>query len=476
VEGDVLSLRASADGSQLAFLRRCQPVKDRTLPPGTGSCELAVVAAGGGEEVRIAQGVTTLPAGFGWSPTGHSLAALASYDHAEGSGALVVWSGGQPRQVAERVTFYSLDPRGERVGWVAAGRLHLAPVREPSAAPVAGAEAIATFEFGGRDGELVLARRGVRAGGELLAVRGTAAVPVAAAVRDYRFARGGERYAFTAGTAQTLAVAESGAARPGPELGRDVQSFLFSPAGDAIAFVANAAPGKQGDLWVASLSGGAPVRLAVRVGEARWAAGGGRLAWLEDYDPRSRTGTLGTGGLGVKPAALAKHVSDFDLTADGRTVAYLMHVTAGGYSVDLGLARVGEAAAAPGTVSRGVFGFAFSPDGRWLDYRTACVREAEACDLMRISTAPAPAAQPERLAEGVKSFQYAPGRPGRLLVTWARRDRVALDLAFWEGGKLTAIDNYALPGSAQFLGGDPTRLAYAVVQPRRQGVYVVAVP
>ena len=139
-EGEVLSLRASADGAQLAFLQRCQPVKDRTLPPGTASCELWVVPAAGGAARRIATGVTTLPHGFGWSGEGHALAALAGYDHAEGLGGLVVWSGREPRRIAEHVGYYSLDRPGARAGWVAEGKLFVAPVEGGAPAPVAGAD------------------------------------------------------------------------------------------------------------------------------------------------------------------------------------------------------------------------------------------------------------------------------------------------------------------------------------------------
>ena len=510
-EGAVLSLRASPDGAYLAYLHRCRPVKDRTLPPGTAACELAVVPVGGGASRRVASGVTTLPPGFGWSAAGHALAALADYDHAEGRGELVVWSGDGPRRVAEGVSFYALDRAGARVGWVAEGQLFLAQVGGAAVEPVAAAERVSTFEFGGTEGVQLLARRSARAGGALLAVRDHSAAPLAAGVHDYGFSRDGARFAFTSGTSQTLVAATAEASRPAPPLGRGVQSFLFSPRGDAIAFVADAAPGRQGDLWVAPLAGGAPVRLAPRVGELRWAALGARLAWLQDYDPRSRTGTLAVGGPTVKVVTIAKNVSDFDLTPSGMSVAYLMHETAGGYSVDLGLARAGEGGL-PATVSKGVFGFAFSPDARWLYYRTACIRDAEACDLMRVpasvsGASPAhdggegralgsapldsaalhagppeptvglpPGSRPERVGEGVKSFDFAPGRPGRLLVSWARKDRVALDLALWEGGKLSAIDTYALPGSAQFLGGDPVRIAYAVIDPKRQGVYVAEVP
>jgi hypothetical protein len=468
-EGEVLALRASADGAFLAFLRRCTPVKDRTLPPGTAACELAVVASSGGEARPLAAGVTTLPHGFGWSAEGHALAALAAYDHAAGAGALVAWSGGEPRRLADAASFYAFDRPGARLGYAAGGRLWVAPVAGGAPAAVAGGEEVTTFEFGGRDGLALLARRSAQAGGDLLAVSGEVARPVAARVQSYAFAPDARRFAFTAGHEQELRVAPSGGGAPTP-LGREVRDFAFSPRGDAIAYVKDAAPGRQGDLWLAP-GEGAPVRLGARVGELRWSEDGARLAWLQDYDPRSRTGTLATARPGEKAEVLARNVSDLDL-AGADAIAFLVHETAGGYSVDLSLWRPG--AGPPRKVERGVFGFSFSPDRRWLHYRSACVREAEACDLWRVPVAGS--GVPERVAEGVKSFEYAPGRPHRLLVSWARRDRVALDLALWEGGRLAALDTLVRPGTAAFLGGDPRRLAWAVLDPKRQGVWVADVP
>lgn len=487
VEGDVAALRASADGAFLAYLHACRKLEARTLPPGTASCDLAVVPARAGGAAIVAKGVSSLPAGFGWSARAHALAALADYDHAHGRGALVVWSGEAPRRLADGVTFYALSRDGSRVGYAAGGQLFVAPLAGAPGA-VAGAAGVSSLEFGGSDGLALLARSSTSAGGELLAVRDGTAAPVTQGVRDYGFARAGDRFAFTAGPRQALMLASAEAPRPAPALGHDVQSFVFSPSSEAIAFVADAAPGRQGDLWVASLAGGAPQKLGQRVGEPRWSARGDRLAWLEDYDPRGRTGRLVAGGPGAKPVAVERNVSDFDLAPDGAAVAFLHHVTAGGYSVDLGLLRLGRDPQ-PALIARGVFGFSFSPDGRWLYYRTRCVREGEACDLYRVAVADeaargadagaVPAGQGPRgelVAEGVKSFEYAPGRPDRLLVAWARKDRVALDLALWEAGKLIAIDTYALPGSAQFLGGDARRVAYAVVDPKRSGVYVADLP
>ena len=257
-----------------------------------------------------------------------------------------------------------------------------------------------------------------------------------------------------------------------------------------------ASPGKQGQLFAAlevtrlgaAASGNAadearfralaPRLLGREVGEYRWAARAPRLAWLEQYDPRSRSGVLGVGGAGARPRTFGGNVSDFELSADGRHVAFLRHTAEGGYSVNLELAEVdGPAEAAPRRVTRGAFGFAFSPDGRWLYYRTSCARQAESCDLERIPAAAGgqPAA-PQAIAQGIKSFEFDPRDPERLLITWLRTDQDALDLALWQGGALVTVDQGALPGSARFLGPDSRRLAYAVAQPKRAGAWVATLP
>jgi hypothetical protein len=214
------------------------------------------------------------------------------------------------------------------------------------------------------------------------------------------------------------------------------------------------------------------------VGELRWAAEAPRLAWLESYDPRVRSGKLGVGGAGVAARTIASNVTELDLSPDGKHVAFLQHTTRGGYSVDLGLVHLDarpDAKAKP--VAQGAFGFSFSPDGRWLYYRTRCVRNAEACDLERVPAAGlASGAQPEEIAKGVKSFEFDPRDPERLLLTWQRMDMVALDVAVFDRGRTTAVDTAVLPGTARFLGPDSRRVAYAVAHPKRAGVYVAELP
>jgi hypothetical protein len=489
--GAFRGLAPSPDGANLAFLDGCEEIRNaQFLPPRTARCDLRIVPAAGGPAVRVAAGVTTLPQGVSWRPDGKALVAMADYDHVAASATLVLWEGGAARTLADGVTFHGFGKHGE-LGFVAGGRLSVMLPDDAAPRAVAGAERVASFDIaplalaacrdGGAPRVRLVARRAANAGGELLSA-GCAldrAEPLERGqVGDYGFARSGEGLLYTVqrkdGAVLRLVPTARGAA---VELGTGVRTFAFGPDGRTVAFVGDVVPGKQGNLHVGGF-GRKDAVLARDVGEFRWAAAAPRLAWLERYDPRVRAGTLGAGGPDLAPRPIATNVSDIELSPDGAHVAFLQHTTRGGYSVDLGLAHLDPASASTAApVAAGAFGFAFSPDGRWLYYRTRCVRNAEACDLERIPAAGlAPGGKPERIAEGVKSFEFDPRDPGRLLLGWQRADLVALDIGVWEQGKLSRVDTAVLPGSASFLGPDSRRLAYVVVQPKREGLYVAELP
>jgi len=477
--GAAQGLRASPDGAWLAFLDRCARPPGPLVPLGVVACDLEVVPSAGGAVERVAEGVTSLPAGLAWSPDGKGLAALAGYDHAEARGAMVLWRpGGGARRLAGAVGFYAFTPGGE-LGFVSQGQLFLARGEEVVA--VAGATGVATFEASprpGGPGPDLLVRRQSAAGGELLLVKGAAVRGRAGAAPagDYAFSPPGDRVAFTArkGDGWDLLVGAAGDGRA-ERVGSRVQSFAFSRDGSAVAFLSDLAPGRPGDLWAAA-AGAPAVRLAERVGEFRWASAALRLAWLQDFEAQVRSGALAVGGPGMRPVVLGHNVTAYEIAPDGTRVAFLEHVTSGGYSVDLKVAPVAEGAR-PATVARGVFGFDFAPGGGTLYYRTGCVRNAEACDLLAVPAEGLPAGKAaRRIADGVKSFDFDRSNPERLLLAWARKDSVTLDLAVWEAGKLTAVDQAALPGSAAFLPPDWRRVAYVVADPRRAGVYVADPP
>ncbi|HET8541946.1 MAG TPA: hypothetical protein VFL83_18860 [Anaeromyxobacter sp.] len=486
-QGPVRALSASPDGAWLAFLDGCAEVKGQALPPQTASCDLRVVAAApGGAARRLASAVTTLPHALAWTPAG-GLVALASYEVPTASGALVAWEGGEPRTLAAGgVTFHGVGPRGE-VAWVEGGRLRVLVPGEPAPRDVAGADAVASFDLApgdacgaGAAGVRLFARRVYAAGGQLLAAGcdlREARPFEKGQVGEYGFAPSDAAFAYTVQGRDGAELKLVLAGAPPATVGRGAQAFAFAPDGKTLAFVADVVPGKQGNLYLAT-PGRPAKRVAREVGELRWAARAPRVAWLERYDPRVRAGALGAGGPGLAPRTLAPNVSDLEISPDGEHLAFLQHTTRGGYSVDLALAHLSSPPdAKPVAVAQGVFGFAFSPDGAWLYYRTRCIRNAEACDLERVPATGLPSgAAPERIAEGVKSFEFDPRDPGRLLVTWQRKDMVALDVAVWERGGLTSVDTAVLPGSARFLGPDSRRVAYVVAHPKRQGVYVAELP
>jgi hypothetical protein len=478
VAGPVKALLASADGAWLAMLDGCVEVKGRFLPLGTATCDLKVLSTAGGEPRLVARAVPTLPHGVVFAPEGSALAALASYDFESGAGTLVMVRDGAGKEVARGVTFHGFVPGGGGgMVAVAGGRLQ---VVGPDGVLVGehAAAAFGSFELRkAADGSVVGlgrtlgAQRGALFGFDLGHLGG-GGQPIAVGTTDFSLAPGGRAFAYS-GTSQRgteLHLAADLAAKP-VRVAEGARSFVFASDGAALAWISGAAPGKQGDLFVAA-PGGVSRRLGQEVGEHRWASAAPRLAWLEQYDPRGRSGVLGVGGLDGVVRTFGRNVTDFELSADGAQVAFLRHTVEGGYSVDL---WSGAASGEPRMVARGVFGFSFAPDGRWLYFRTRCTRNGDACDLERVATSVVETGlegKPEAIAPGVKSFEFDPRDPGRILLTWQRPDLVALDFGIWRGGKLARVDRGALPGSIRFLGPDSKRMVFAVVEPKRAGVHV----
>jgi hypothetical protein len=475
--GVVKALLASADGEWLAVLDGCVEVKGRFLPPGTATCDLKVLSTRGGQSRVVARAVPTLPHGAVFSPEGSSLAALADYDFERGAGTLVLVRDGVAAEVARGVTFHGFVPGGGgSLAAVAEGRLVIAGP-DGGRVGVHPAGSFGSFELRRRpDGVVVGLGRTLGAQGAALHLLDLgrlerAGRPLVVGTADFSMASGGVALAYTVNGARgtELYLAWDPATRPA-RVAAGARAFSFAPDGAALAWISEAAPGRQGDLQVAA-PGAAPRRLGREVGEHRWAASAPRLAWLEQYDPRGRAGVLGVGGPGLETRTFGKNVTDFELSPDGERVAFLRHTVDGGYSVDL---WAGEVKGEPSRLARGVFGFAFAPDGGWLYYRTRCTRNGDACDLERVAVGAA-GARPEEIARGVKSFEFDARHPGRVLLTWQRADLVALDFGLWRDGKLSPVDRGALPGSIRFLGPDSRRLVFAVVEPKRGGVYLAPV-
>jgi hypothetical protein len=489
--GEARAFSASADGAWVAWLDGCHVARGQYLPPGTANCDLRIAPSAGGEAKRVAGAVSTLSQAVSWSPGGATLAALGDYDYAAGSGTLVLWRNGTATELGRGVTFHGFGRNGE-LGFVSEGKLSVLLPGEAAPRQVAGADGIASFDFSPAacptglavDGPEVRlsARRTLAAGGQLLVADCSlkAARPlVKRRVSDYGFSRTGSTLVYTVEAKGGAELRRVGLLRGilDAKVGTGAAAYSFAPDGRTLAFIGDVTPGKQGSLYLVE-PGHAAERAAKEVGEFRWAAKAPRVAWLEKYDPRVRSGVVGAGGPGLAPITFGRNVTDFDISSDGKFVAFLQHTARGGYSVDLGLGTLdGKAGAPPASVAQGVFGFSFSPDAKWLYYRTRCVRNGEGCDLERVPAAGlAKDGKPEPIAQGMKSFEFDPRDPSRLLIGWQRMDRAALDIGVWQGGKLVRVDETVVPGSARFLGPDSRRIGYAVNDPKRAGVYVVELP
>jgi hypothetical protein len=434
-EGAAATLSASPDGTRLAWLGECAVV------PGKGAaCSLLVAPAGGGAPVRVAEGVAPAAGSHAWNADG-SLSALARRDPVSGAGELVVWRpGADPRLLARRATLFTGGPGGE-VAFVADGDLLVAA---PGGDPVRLA--------GGGGGALEIA---------------FAPAPVRALAARVRGAGGSPVLLLWRGLAGEPAV-----------VARDVGSFAFSPDGGWLAAVAGVAPGTEGNLVAVPVSpqtgtAAEPVTVARAVGPFHWAPGADRLAWLEGFDARVHAGRLASARPGEAPVIHGDRVTAFELAPSGDRLAYVRHVTEGGYAANLELSPTG--AAAPATVTRDAATFAFSPDGRFLHYRAGCAPSGDGCALFRVPSA-SPSREAERLADGVASFAAAPGRGERVLVALPRRDGSGADLSAWAGGRLVPLDGRVLPGSPLLLPPEGKRAAWIGTAPERAGVFVADLP
>ncbi len=141
--------------------------------------------------------------------------------------------------------------------------------------------------------------------------------------------------------------------------GQAVSFVTVSPDGRFVAFI------DGGVLKLALLEQGSTARtVAADISTAKFALGSSRLLAL-------RRGTAGgallaarTAGAG-EPSKLAERVADYELSADGRHVAFTQASTVARDVWDLFVSAL-DSGAPPVKAASGVGLYGFSPDGRWL--------------------------------------------------------------------------------------------------------------
>ncbi|WP_373048298.1 TolB family protein [Vulgatibacter sp.] len=484
-DGPAREVVTAPGGGAVAWLADPQLASDKGVNTSNqvyvGKVRMAPTS--GGPAITLGDGVATLPGTFFFSPDGGKLGALTAWSFPKQHGTLVVAdvARGESRKVADEVSFFAFSPDGRQLGYVADRKLSVELAA--GGAPVAIAPNASTFEFSPDGKSLLVRRRAIGGGGELLLVdlaKPDQAQALADDVADYRWAEDGKRLAFTArndkgGT--DLYVVEPGS-KPA-KVGEGVPTFRFSPDGRHLAFIGDVTIQKQfGDLYVLPAGVAKPVKIGTTVTDFTFAPTSKRIGWLDKYSPQSRGGNLSWAELSEKPEAreVAKNVPSFVWSHGGDALAFAARQTTPVFSIDLDLYRIGKDEK-PVRVGRGVFGYSFSGKDDRLFFRTECTRNARSCDLHAVSVEK-PSEPARKIATGIFTYEPDPHDESMLMITYARTDADALDVAAvpadGSAGPKT-LDRMVAHGT-RFVGGEGDQIAYAVLDQKRLGVYVAEPP
>ncbi|HYX93079.1 MAG TPA: gliding motility protein, partial [Myxococcaceae bacterium] len=482
--GRATDLRTTPDGKFAVYLEGGQKPRLDGIPPQMLVGDLYAVSTSGGEPREIGNGVTNLPGGFTFSPDSRWVFFLAGYNPVSQDGMLravdLTDAKAKPLELGARASYVLASPDSKRVVFVAGGVLQVGPLPAGPFEQVAGEVQTADFT---RDGRWLVFKRRLSAAGGLFirnAEEGGAPVKLADQAGDFALSPDSRRVAFTRRSSvpstYDLLVASAPDWKP-REVAAGAGPFAFSPDAKWLGRIQDQKPEDMGSIHVGALhvgpADGSPGRkLGNRVAKFEFAPTSAAIAMLDSFEASAGAGVLAVVDLpDGKPRRIAARVPNFDWSPDGKRVAFVSRIFQPVYTVDLFLYTLGEEAAVK--LHPGVFGYDYDRKGRFLYFRSNCLNEGRACDLMR-ARLDDPKAPPETLAQGI--FTWRSSSDGeRLLVTYARRDSKLYDAAVLNLNtreRKTVAQYIQLPALWAENGGE--RVVYVVGEPATPGVYAAS--
>jgi hypothetical protein len=482
-------LLVAPGGGAAAFLTDAVHPDDRTIPQDLVAGDLwlaAIPEQGAPVASKVGAGVSNAAGAVAFRSDGQALAFLASWRFRSGEGEL--WAaapGAAPQRLAARASALAWSPRGKALAWVAGGELWL--LRDPlgDRQQLLLASGVQSFSWS-PDGTQLAAKAPSALGGKLWLVSEGGGTPrqVAEGSSDFLFAPDGALGllgpAGPKGGDRSFALLDAGAAAA-HGLG-EATSFGFAPDGKELLLLST--DGTLGDAFgrLFRLGRGAEARrqpLGERVSEWR-ATPAGDLLVLGSYDIRARAGVLSWAPRAGAPRELAPRVQSFQLSPRGDRIFYLTQLPQkGDFKVELWTSPLPpDPAVAPRRVDEGVYGYATSPDGSLLYWKSRC-QGSRSCVLQRARADGADAAV--ILALRVSGFDLS-ADGARLLVSHPHKGAArAVDLSLLDarGPPPTGLPHLFIeevdPGS-RFLDDRGQRVIAPLLSAHQPGVQVVALP
>jgi dipeptidyl aminopeptidase/acylaminoacyl peptidase len=475
-------LRLTPDGKVALYLADPRRPALQGLPPQLVLGELYEVPTSGGAPRKLGNGITNAPGGYLTSPDSRWALFLAGYNAAVQAGQLervdLTDPSADPVELGSDVTYMLVSPDSKWLAFVSRGVLKVGPAGAAAFREVAGEVENAHFS---PDGKQLLFKRTLAAAGSLLVQSVGGSEParkVGDQVGDYLISPDSRRVAFAARSEvvhSTYDLFQAALPALKPErIAIGVGSFRYSSDGKWLARIEGQRPEVLGDLYVGPADGSAGRKLGQRVGEFEFAKDSTAIALLENYDVRPAPAG-GSGAFSVaqlpdgKPQRIGDHVPNFVWGSDGKSLAFLARFYKPVYSDDLMLYAMGEEKAVK--VHAGVYGYGFTPHNTALLFRSDCRRNGRECNLYRLDMAkPRDAAQ--QIVDAINTWKISEDG-GRLLVTYARSDADAYDVAVYslKTAQRQTLDQYIVP-PAYFASPDGSRVVYVEKNGDRVGVYV----